>query len=285
MQNQIVRKPEWLRKKITPVSHADMEHMLDKEGVRTVCQEAMCPNISECFKQKQATFLILGTICTRACSFCAVSKGAPLKNIIDEPKNVARAVESFGLRHVVITSPTRDDLEDGGARVFCETVEAIKSMDSTITVELLIPDMRGDEKALRMVAGSSAEIVGHNLETVPRLYHVRSGANYERSLGVLKMLSLLNPSLSLKSGIMLGLGESDEEVITLMRNLLSKGCRYLSIGQYLSPSNRHTQVVEFVKPERFEHLRKMGMDMGFKHIKSSPYTRSSYMAQEYLEKK
>jgi lipoic acid synthetase len=285
MQNKIVRKPEWLRKKITPSAHKAMESLLAEGGLHTVCEEAMCPNISECFRQKQATFMILGNRCTRACSFCAVTRDRPMAPDPREPENVAKAVRELGLRHVVITSPTRDDLSDGGAAHFCETVRAIKAIDNSVTVELLIPDLQENEKALAAVAGSGAEIIGHNLETVPRLYHVRKGAEYQRSLRVLKMLSSLNPSIKTKSGIMLGFGERDEELRRLMQDLLDVGCRYLSIGQYLAPSQHHERVVEYVKPERFERLRKLGMEMGFIYIKSSPYTRSSYMAHEYLEKR
>lgn len=285
MQNKIVRKPEWLRKKITPSLNKEMELLLKRASLHTVCEEAMCPNISECFSKKQATFLILGNICTRACSFCAVDKGKPLSLDMDEPENVARSVKELGLRHVVITSPTRDDLSDGGAEHFCKTVDAIKNEDGSIVVELLIPDMKEQYDALEMIAKSGAEIIGHNLETVPRLYEVRKGADYGRSLRVLKILLDRNPSVATKSGIMLGFGESDEEVKALMGDLLDVGCGYLSIGQYLSPSQKHAEVVEFVRPERFEYLREIGIKMGFKYIKSSPYTRSSYMAHEYLEQR
>lgn len=283
MERPFVRKPEWLRKKITPSHHREMENVLGAGRLNTICEEAMCPNISECFSQKVATFMILGTICTRACSFCAVNKGSPMSPDPGEPEHVAQAVKELGLSHVVITSSTRDDLSDGGASHYCETVRAIKSMDGSIIVELLIPDMQENDMALAQVALSGAEIIGHNLETVPRLYHVRRGSEYKRSLRVLQKLSSLNPAIATKSGIMLGLGEKDDEVHRLMQELLSVGCRYLSIGQYLAPSGNHAAVVEYVKPERFEFFKKLGMEMGFAHIKSSPYTRSSYMAHEYLE--
>ncbi len=276
-------KPKWLRKKIRPSVNQELESMFVGAHVHTVCQEAMCPNITECFAKKQATFLILGTICTRACSFCAVRKGRPMALDVNEPENVAQSVKQLGLVHVVITSSTRDDLSDGGAEHFCKTVRAIKSIDDSIVVELLIPDMRENEDSLKKIAHSGAEIIAHNLETVPRLYHVRKGSEYERSLRVLNLLASLNPLVAVKSGIMLGFGERDEEVKTLMQELLDVGCNYLSIGQYLAPSSHHTPVWEYVNPERFEYLRKIGMEMGFKYIKSSPYTRSSYMAHEYLE--
>ena len=276
-------KPEWLRKKITLSSLREVEKIIAKGRLHTVCQEAMCPNIGECFSRKQATFLILGKECTRHCTFCNVSKDIPLPPDPDEPGNVTESVQAMGLRHVVITSPTRDDLPDGGAEHFAKTVRAIKAFDKTIVVELLIPDLQENETALRIIAESGAEIVGHNLETVPRLYHIRKGAKYERSLRVLKKLAELNPDIATKSGIMLGLGEREEEVMTLLQDLLDHHCKLLSIGQYLSPSAEHTEVVEFVPPERFDHFRDAGIAMGFRFIKSSPYTRSSYMADEYLK--
>jgi lipoic acid synthetase len=283
MQKIHFNKPEWLRKKITLSSLHEVEEIISKGKLHTVCQEAMCPNISECFSRKQATFLILGNQCTRRCTFCNVSKGIPFSPDPKEPEHVAETVRSMGLRHVVITSPTRDDLPDGGAGHFAMTVQAIKEFDEGIVVELLIPDLQENDTALEIVAGCGAEIIGHNLETVPRLYHIRRGAKYERSLRVLKRLAVLNSSLSTKSGIMLGLGEKEDEVLKLMQDLLDVGCRLLSIGQYLSPSREHEVVAEFVEPERFDYFRDKGVAMGFRHIKSSPYTRSSYMAHEYLE--
>jgi lipoic acid synthetase len=282
MLEQIKRKPDWLRKKITPSLNQELEQMFSKSNLNTVCQEAMCPNISECFSKKQATFMILGNICTRACTFCAVSKGLPVLIDRKEPENVAKAVESLGLKHVVITSPTRDDLKDGGAKQFCETVEAIKNIDNSIVVELLISDMKENEDSLRLIANSGAEIIGHNLESIEPLYHIRKGADYKRSLRVLKFLGK-NPNIATKSAIMLGFGEKRNEVVKLMQDLLDVGCRYLSIGQYLQPSKNHESVVEYVDPNEFELLRKIALEMGFKYVKSSPYTRSSYMAHEYLE--
>lgn len=283
MSDIIIRKPQWLRKKILLSHQESMEVLLSNNHVHTICEEAMCPNRSECFSGNVATFMILGTICTRACTFCAVSRGIPLVVNPHEPENIANTVKHLGLRHVVITSSTRDDLDDGGAEHFCNTVEAIKTMDDTITVELLIPDMQENLLALEKVAHSGAEIIGHNLETVPRLYPVRNGSQYERSLRVLGKLSALNTDIATKSGIMLGFGEHDDEVLSLMQDLLDVNCKYLSIGQYLSPSSKHESVVEYVEPKRFEYLRNCGMEMGFKYLKSSPYTRSSYRAHEYLE--
>lgn len=276
-------KPQWLRKKITPSAHQAMKELLGERSIHTICEEALCPNISECYRQKVATFMIMGTHCTRACSFCAVSRAKPALLDPSEPENVALAVLKLGLKHAVITSPTRDDLDDGGAEHFCKTVHAIKALDRSVVVEILIPDLQNNDEALRRVAKSGAEIIGHNLETVPRLYRIRKGAAYRSSLGVLQKLLSFNPSCATKSGIMLGLGERDEEVFGVMEDLLKVGCRFLSIGQYLSPSSRHEPVLEYVNPERFEMFRKAGMQMGFDYIKSSPYTRSSYMAHEYLE--
>ncbi|MBN2870036.1 MAG: lipoyl synthase, partial [Campylobacterales bacterium] len=267
--------------KITPAHLREVESMLQRGRLHTVCQEAMCPNIGECFAARQATFMILGNICTRGCTFCAVGRGQTLALDPDEPHHVAETVAQLGLRHVVITSVTRDDLPDGGADHFCQTVRAIKEMDEGIAVELLIPDMRAHLPSLERIARSGAEILGHNLETVPRLYHVRKGSDYRRSLEVLETLRRCNPSAATKSGIMLGLGEREEEVRVLMGDLLNAGCRLLSIGQYLSPSAHHAPVVEYVVPERFEFFRRLGMEMGFEHIQSSPYTRSSYRAHEY----
>lgn len=276
-------KPIWLRKKISLTAIEPMETFLAQGRVHTICEEAMCPNIGECFSQNVATFMILGTICTRGCTFCAVSRGIPLAVNPHEPQNIANTVKHLGLRHVVITSATRDDLSDGGCEHFCKTVSAIKNLDETITVELLIPDMKEYEYGLAQLALSGAEIIGHNLETVERLYHVRKGSDYDRSLRVLKKLTDYNPHIATKSAIMLGLGERDDEVLALMDDLRKAGCRYLSIGQYLAPSSKHEPVVEYVHPNRFSDLGNKGMQMGFSHVKSSPYTRSSYMAHEYLE--
>jgi lipoic acid synthetase len=284
MQRTFVPKPEWLRKKITPSNHKAMIELLGENNIHTICEEALCPNISECFSQKVATFMILGTQCTRACSFCAIKRAKPIPPDSSEPQKIADAVLKLELKHVVITSPTRDDLEDGGAGHFCKTVDAIKKANGSIVVELLIPDMQENDKALKQISMSGAKIVGHNLETVPRLYSIRKGSQYQRSLSVLDKLSNFNAKCITKSGIMLGFGERDDEVIKLMKDLLSVGCKFLSIGQYLSPSLHHAAVTEYVKPERFEFFQRIGLKMGFTHIKSSPYTRSSYMAHQYLEK-
>jgi lipoic acid synthetase len=286
----ITRKPEWLQKKINPAAHAEMERLLGDHRLHTVCQEAMCPNISECFRNRQATFLILGKRCTRLCSFCNVTKEEPLPADPAEPARVAAAVARLGLAHVVITSPTRDDLADGGAALYTATVAAIREASPATRVELLVPDFQGDREAVAIVLGlttsnskakSCPDIFGHNVETVPRLYGIRSGADYQRSLALLETVRELAPTLPTKSGIMLGLGETEAEVLAVFADLRGAGCAYLSVGQYLAPSRRHYPVQEFIRPEQFESLREKALNMGFIHVESGPYVRSSYLAEQY----
>lgn len=278
----IVRKPEWLQKKVNPASHAAMEGLLGELHLHTVCQEARCPNITECFRERQATFLILGADCTRLCSFCNVTKRTPLPPDSGEPARVAEAVCRLGLSHVVITSPTRDDLPDGGSGHYAETVAAIRSASPATKVELLIPDFLGSRESLALVVASAPAIIGHNVETVPRLYHIRAGADYGRSLRVLRNLGELAPAVRSKSGIMLGLGETEDEVLTVFADLRSAGCSYLGIGQYLAPSRQHHPVREFIRPELFEKYRITALAMGFAHVESGPYVRSSYHAASYV---
>lgn len=277
----IVRKPEWLQKKINPAAHAGMEGLLGELRLHTVCQEARCPNITECFRERQATFLILGADCTRLCSFCNVTKRTPLPSDPGEPARVAEAIRRLNLSHVVITSPTRDDLSDGGASLFAESVAAIRSAAPATRVELLIPDFAGSRESLARVVASAPDIIGHNVETVPRLYHIRAGADYGRSLHVLRTLRELEPAVRSKSGIMLGLGETEEEVLEVLADLRAAGCSFLSIGQYLAPSKSHHPVREFVPPERFEKYRAEALAMRFAHVESGPYVRSSYHAARY----
>ncbi len=278
---KITRKPEWLQKKINPSAHADMERMLGDLKLHTVCREASCPNISECFRQRQATFLILGRICTRLCSFCNVAKEEPLPLDPAEPARVAEAVVRLNLAHVVITSPTRDDLADGGAGLYSATVAAVRVASPETRIELLIPDFGGDRNALGTVADAAPDILGHNLETVPRLYHIRSGADYRRSLAVLAALHALAPLLKTKSGVMVGLGETDEELFALFADLRQAGCAFLSIGQYLAPSRKHFPVQVFVEPAKFDLYRQKALALGFAHVESGPYVRSSYHAADY----
>ncbi len=277
------RRPEWLRKKVSFKAKRDTDELLKDVGIATICQEAMCPNISECFGKKQATFLILGSVCTRACTFCNVTRGKPENVDYEEITKVVEAIKRLSLKNVVITSVTRDDLSDGGAKHFFECVKAIKEFDKDIKIELLIPDFNENRDSIEIVSNSGAQIVGHNIETVKRRYDIRSGSDYERSLRVLKMIKESNPKVNTKSGIMLGLGESEEEVAEVFRDLLEVGCEFLSIGQYLAPSKKHTPVVEYIKPEQFEKYKNIALGLGFRFVHSSPYTRSSYMAHEYLQ--
>jgi lipoyl synthase len=278
----IQRKPEWLRKKVSPGNQSEMRQLLGELRLNTVCQQALCPNISECFSCGQATFLILGRSCTRLCSFCNVEKTVPLPVDSDEPARVAEAVARLKLSHVVITSPTRDDLSDGGASLYAATVAAIRSSSPATRVELLIPDFQGAVSSVETVVVARPDIIAHNVETVPRLYRIRSGADYGRSLEVLRLCAGMAPEIRTKSGIMLGMGESEEELLQVFRDLRGVGCSYLSIGQYLAPSRRHYQVQEYVPPERFEWLRSAAVALGFSHVESGPYVRSSYHAGSYV---
>jgi len=278
---QIKRKPEWLQKKINPADHAEMDRLLGALHLNTVCREAACPNISECFRQKQATFLIMGRDCTRTCSFCNVQKNSPLPLDQEEPARVAAAISRLKLRHVVITSPTRDDLNDGGAAHFASTVFAIRAVSGDTKIELLVPDFMGNRASLATVLHAEPDILGHNIETVPRLYAIRAGANYRRSLELLQQAAELAPQIPVKSGIMLGLGESREEVLETIRDIRETGCSYLSIGQYLAPSRKHHPVAEYLPPEEFEFYRKKALSTGFSHVESAPYVRSSYHAADY----
>jgi lipoyl synthase len=278
---ELTRKPAWLQKKIVPSAHGEMEGLLRELRLNTVCQQARCPNITECFSKRQATFLILGRICTRLCSFCNVTKETPLPLDPGEPASVAEAVCRLGLAHVVITSPTRDDLADGGAAAYAETVALLRKSAPRTKVELLVPDFLGNAAALATVVASAPDILGHNLETVPRLYGIRSGADYDRSLDLLAEAHRLDPELKTKSGLMLGLGEEEEELFEVLEDLLATGCSYLSLGQYLAPSKQHYPVQRYLEPELFERYRERALEMGFLHVESGPYVRSSYHAEQY----
>jgi len=279
----ISMKPAWLNKKINFKSCSELKRALRDLRLNTVCEQAMCPNIGECFARNEATFLILGRNCTRMCSFCNIKKEKPLPADFDEPVRVAAAVERFGLKHVVITSVTRDDLEDGGAGIFAQTVLSIKQMAPDVAVELLIPDFKLSLEALRVVVESKPQIIAHNIETVPSLYRVaRQGADYARSLSLLRMIKKISPKLKTKSGLMLGLGEKEAEVIAAMEDLRAVDCDFLSIGQYLAPSQMHYPVKEYIPPEKFDYYKEKGACLGFLHIQSSPYVRSSYRAADYL---
>jgi len=276
-------KPAWLNKKINLKSCSVMKESLRNLGVETVCEQALCPNIGECFSRNEATFLILGSNCTRQCSFCNISKSKPLAPDLNEPSRVAQAVSQLGLKHVVITSVTRDDLPDGGAGIFAQTVARVREKSPSVRIETLIPDFGLSVDALKIVADSKPDIIAHNLETVPSLYQqVRQGADYLHSIYLLRLINKISPGLKVKSGLMLGLGEKEEEVLLVMQDLRSVGCDFLSIGQYLAPSKQHYPVKDYIAPERFDYYKEKGRQLGFLHIESAPYVRSSYMAAEYL---
>lgn len=278
------RKPEWLRKKISFSAQKDMDQLLKENGIHTICQEAKCPNISECFAAKTATFLILGGICTRRCSYCNVTTGTPDGVNKEEINQVTDASKQLGLKFVVITSPARDDLKDGGAQQFLEVTENILKELPGTQVELLIPDFQANLESIKKVAHSGAVIVGHNIETVPRLYRIRKASVYQRSLDVLHEIKNQAPeNVKTKSAIMLGLGETKEEVLAVFKDLLDVGCKLLSVGQYLAPSNEYEKVLEYVTPEQFDEYKQIALDMGFEYVHSSPYARSSYMAHEYVD--
>ncbi|MFX4238617.1 lipoyl synthase [Aliarcobacter butzleri] len=278
------KKPEWLRKKLTPHTQVEMENLLkDVGGLHTICQEAKCPNISECFANKNATFLILGNICTRRCTYCNVTTGKPTEVDLSEIQKVTTSVLKLGLKFVVITSPARDDLPDGGAEQFFRVTQDILEKSPQTKVEILIPDFKGKVESLKRVIASGATIIGHNVETVPSLYRIRRNGTYERSLEVLKRLKELGgDKVKTKSALMVGLGETEDEMVQVFKDLLAVGCKFLSIGQYLAPSGDYEKVIEFVKPEQFARYEKLAYDLGFEFVKASPYARSSYMAHHYL---
>ena len=278
------RKPEWLKKKMDPAAVMEMEGMLRSLNLHTVCEGANCPNRGECFKNRTATFMILGDVCTRNCRFCAVCKGRPTPVDPMEPENIATAARQLGLRHTVITSVTRDDLPDGGAAHFAECIRALKERMPDSTVEVLIPDFRGSLAALQTVMDARPEIINHNIETVPRLYPaVRPMAQYDRSLELLERVKRLGGGIYSKTGIMVGLGETEDEVLSAMDDLIAVGCDILTIGQYLQPSREHIAVAEFIHPDQFEKYRRTGLEKGFKYVASGPLVRSSYNAIEGME--
>lgn len=279
--------PVWLKKRAPKKEILEeMQRLFRSLSLHTVCEEARCPNMGECFARHTATFMILGNRCTRNCSFCAVKKGDPLPLDPEEPKNVARAVKKLGLRYVVITSVTRDDVEDGGAGQFADTIREIKRLSGEETkIEVLIPDFKGSLSSLKVVVEAKPDVLNHNLETVSRLYPVvRPLANYERSLRLLKQARELNRSIHTKSGLMVGVGEDFEEVIEAMRDLRGTGCEILTIGQYLRPSSEHLEVKEYLRPERFREYERIGRSLGFLSVVSGPFVRSSYQAREVWDK-
>lgn len=278
----IKRKPSWLRVKLpTGENYKKVRGLVDTYKLHTICESGNCPNMGECWGAGTATFMILGNVCTRSCSFCAVATGKPTELDLDEPKRVAEAIQLMGVKHAVITSVNRDELADSGAFVWHETVRAIKTLTPLVTIETLIPDVKSKWDALEMMISAGQEVVSHNMETVKRLYRlVRPQAKYERSLEQIKRTKEFGKRT--KSGIMVGLGESSEEVYNTMDDLLNHGCEILTIGQYLQPTKMHLNVHEYITPEIFDHYKEVGMQKGFLYVESGALVRSSYHAEKHL---
>jgi lipoyl synthase len=278
------RHPPWLKVRAPGgPGYAETLATVKELGLHTVCQEAHCPNIGECWGHKTATFMLLGDTCTRNCGFCAVTHGRPLAVDSGEPRRVADAVARLGLRHIVITSVNRDDLADGGAGHFAATARAIKARLPECRVEVLVPDFQGDMDAVGAVVASPIDIFNHNVETVPRLYrHVRPGARYERSLAVLEAAHRATSAVMVKAGLMVGLGESEDELLSVFSDLRAVGCDILTVGQYLRPSSDHLAVVRYVSPDEFAALRSRALALGFRHVEAGPLVRSSYHAWSHV---
>jgi len=277
-----IRKPKWLKTKV-PVGKAylDVREIVEKNNLHTICTSGHCPNIAECWGNGTATLMILGDICTRSCKFCNVKTGKPLPANWEEPERVANSIKKMGVKHCVITSVDRDDLEDGGAEIWALTIQRIKKVNPKTTIEALIPDFNGNAKLIQKIIDARPEVISHNLETVKRITPiVRSKARYELSLKVVKFIS--EAGVRSKSGIMVGIGETEEEVYETMYDLRAVGCEVFTIGQYLQPTKRHLAVKEFITPELFEKYRKTGIEKGFRYVESSPLVRSSYHAEKHV---
>jgi lipoic acid synthetase len=275
-------RPEWLRAP-APVgeNYRNLKHLVETLKLHTVCESAACPNIGDCWNRRTATFMILGNVCTRRCGFCAVQKGAPLTVDYDEPRRVAEACAVLGLKFAVITSVNRDDRKDGGAELFALVIRAIRERVRGCGVEVLIPDFQGSHAAMEIVLAAAPDILNHNTETVPRLYRqVRLGARYERSLDMLAHVKRVRPETPTKSGLMLGLGETIDEVLAVMRDLRTSNVDILTLGQYLRPSPKHLPIIRYVTLDEFAELKRRGYEMGFRHVESGPLVRSSYHAAD-----
>ncbi|MBU5257342.1 lipoyl synthase [Tissierella praeacuta] len=278
-----LRKPEWIRVKMQggDVSNK-VDALLSDLSLNTVCDEANCPNRMECFARGTATFMILGRNCTRNCTFCNVTREMPDEVNPKEPENVAKAVDKLGLKHAVITSVTRDDLKDQGANQFAKVVEEIRKTNPNVTIELLIPDMQGNEELIDIIINAEPNILNHNVETVPELYdEVRPMAIFERSIELLNYVKKKKPDMKTKSGIMLGLGETKEQVIDVFKRLREVDCDMLTLGQYLQPTTKHIPVVEYITPQQFDEYKEIALSMGFKRVASAPLVRSSYYAEDF----
>jgi lipoic acid synthetase len=277
-----VPKPEWLKVRAPgSPNYVRLRGLMRGLGLHTVCEEAHCPNIGECWHHGTATFMILGDVCTRACAYCAVAHGRPDPVDVDEPRRLGEAVETLSLNYVVITSVDRDDLKDGGASIFADSIRETRARRPECRIEVLIPDFQGREDALRIVLDARPDILNHNTETVPRLYRMaRSGGRYQRTLELLDRSRRIAPDIPTKSGLMVGLGEEHDELVATLKDLRDVGCQILTLGQYLRPSAEHAPMVRYYTPEEFAQLKTLALDMGFVHVESGPLVRSSYHAHE-----
>ncbi len=283
--NPRMPRPEWLKVRLPGgENYTRLKGLVTRQKLHTVCESARCPNVAECWGHGTATFMILGNLCTRACGFCAVPHGRPLELDTDEPRRVAEAVAAMGLGYAVITSVNRDDLADGGASIFADTIAATRTAVPGCKIEVLIPDFRGDWLALETVVAARPDVLNHNTETVPRLYRrVRMGAVYERSMELLRRAKELDPARPTKSGIMLGLGETYEEILATLGDLRAQNVDIITIGQYLQPTAAHLPVARFYHPDEFAQIKREGLALGFKHVEAGPLVRSSYHAHEQEE--
>ncbi len=276
--------PPWIRVRVSEgESFKELKGLVKQRRLHTVCEEARCPNIFDCWSRRTATFMILGDVCTRACRFCAVTSGRPTELDLGEPLRVADSVAQLGLRHAVITSVDRDDLADGGSGIFARTIRAIRRRSPGTTIEVLTPDFQGDLEAVRTVVEARPDIFNHNTETVPRLYsRIRPKAVYANSLALLRHVKQLAPSMVTKSGLMVGLGETEDELVEVFRNMRAHDIDVLTVGQYLRPSKKHAEVVRYYRPEEFARLKDIATQMGFHHVEAGPLVRSSYHADEQV---
>jgi lipoic acid synthetase len=282
VKESTLRKPNWLKVKLpTGQAYKDVKNLVKGHRLHTICESGHCPNIGECWGEGTATFMILGNICTRSCGFCSVATGRPLLVDLNEPKRVAESIRLMKVRHAVITSVDRDDLKDGGSEIWAMTINEIRKVNPTTTLETLIPDFKGKVSQIQRIIDTEPEIVSHNLETVRRLTkEVRIQAQYDRSLETLNILH--DGGMKTKSGIMLGLGETEEEIIATMHDLRNLGVSVFTMGQYLQPSIKHLSVVEFIEPKQFQKLKEIGLEIGFRFVESGPLVRSSYHAEKHL---
>jgi len=278
------RHPDWLKVKMKGGrDYLEIKKILRKSNLHTICEEANCPNISECFNNKTAVFLILGDVCTRNCKYCNVKHGKPKILNKNEPEEIAKSVRILGLNYVVITSVTRDDLEDGGASFFYKTVKMIRKLNPNCKIEVLIPDFKGDYNALKKVIDSNPDVINHNIEVVEDLFcEIRPEGNYNLSLDLLKKIKTINKNIYSKSGFMIGLGETDEQIIKTMKDLRNSNVDFLTIGQYLQPSLNHAKIIKYYLPSEFKKFKQFALDIGFKYVESGPLVRSSYHADKAI---